>query len=96
MNKKLKTEQETCYTATFNTPYKGIQVTHEIKDKRTSEEKMLELKRIFTILLWGMGTTGIAGLKTNRSFIGIELDENYFNIAKERINSYVVQEGKNE
>ena len=33
----------------------------------------------------GSGTTGVACLNTNRNFIGIELDENYFNIAKERI-----------
>jgi site-specific DNA-methyltransferase (adenine-specific)/modification methylase len=33
----------------------------------------------------GSGTTGVACLNTNRKFIGIELDENYFNIAKERI-----------
>jgi site-specific DNA-methyltransferase (adenine-specific) len=33
----------------------------------------------------GSGTTGVACVKTNRNFIGIELDENYFNIAKERI-----------
>ena len=34
----------------------------------------------------GSGTTGVACKKLNRNFIGIELDENYFNIAKERIN----------
>ena len=33
----------------------------------------------------GSGTTGVACVNTNRNFIGIELDENYFNIAKERI-----------
>ena len=33
----------------------------------------------------GIGTTGLAALNTNRNFIGIELDEKYFNIAKERI-----------
>lgn len=33
----------------------------------------------------GSGTTGVAALKQNRNFIGIELDENYFNVAKERI-----------
>lgn len=33
----------------------------------------------------GSGTTGVACKNLNRSFIGIELDENYFNIAKERI-----------
>lgn len=33
----------------------------------------------------GSGSTGVACLNTNRNFIGIELDENYFKIAKERI-----------
>lgn len=35
----------------------------------------------------GSGTTGVACVNTNRNFIGIELDKNYFNIAKERINN---------
>lgn len=34
----------------------------------------------------GSGTTGLACKNLNRSFIGIEMDENYFNIAKNRIN----------
>ena len=33
----------------------------------------------------GSGSTGVACVNTNRKFIGIELDENYFKIAKERI-----------
>lgn len=33
----------------------------------------------------GIGATGVACANTNRNFIGIELDENYFGIAKERI-----------
>ena len=33
----------------------------------------------------GVGSTGIACIKNNRNFLGIEIDENYFNIAKERI-----------
>jgi len=35
----------------------------------------------------GSGTTGLACKKLNRSFIGIELDEKYFNIAVNRINN---------
>ena len=36
-----------------------------------------------------LSSTGVACINTNRNFIGIELDENYFNIAKERINNVV-------
>lgn len=33
----------------------------------------------------GSGTTGVACRNLNRKFIGVEMDENYFNIAKKRI-----------
>jgi len=42
-------------------------------------------------LFMGSGTTGIACKNLNRNFIGIELDEDYFNIAKSRIENYIVQ-----
>ena len=35
----------------------------------------------------GSGSTGVACVNTNRSFIGIDMDENYFNIATDRINN---------
>ena len=38
----------------------------------------------------GSGTTGVAAKKLNRSFIGIELDEGYFQIAKDRIEAVQV------
>lgn len=33
----------------------------------------------------GSGTTGVGAKNLNRSFIGIELDDTYFKLAKERI-----------
>ena len=36
-------------------------------------------------LTMGSGSTGVACKNTNRNFIGIEQDENYFNIAQQRI-----------
>jgi DNA modification methylase len=39
----------------------------------------------------GSGTTGVACVKTNRSFIGIELDPDYFEIACQRIRDAYAQ-----
>lgn len=33
----------------------------------------------------GSGSTGVACVNTGRDFVGMEMDENYFNVAKERI-----------
>lgn len=52
-------------------------------------ENMLELStNEYDIVLdpfMGSGTTGVACKNTNRKFIGIELDKDYFEVAKERI-----------
>ena len=37
----------------------------------------------------GSGSTGVACLNTNRKFIGIEIDDKYFDIACNRINEYM-------
>jgi len=37
----------------------------------------------------GSGTTGVACVNTNRNFIGIELDDKYFEIAESRINDAI-------
>lgn len=49
--------------------------------KTYTDENMLVLDNCM-----GSGSTGVACKNLNRKFIGIELDENYFDIAKERIN----------
>jgi site-specific DNA-methyltransferase (adenine-specific) len=38
----------------------------------------------------GSGSAGVACLNTGRNFIGIELDEKYFGIAKDRIENHQV------
>ena len=48
--------------------------------KTYTDEEMVVLDNCM-----GSGSTGVACMNTNRKFIGIELDENYFNIAKNRI-----------
>lgn len=48
---------------------------------------MISLMQGDTVLdpFMGSGTAGAAAKRLNRSFTGIELDETYFNIARERI-----------
>lgn len=52
------------------------------------EDLIVELSNEGEIVLdpfMGVGSCGVACINTNRDFIGIELDEGYYNIAKERI-----------
>ena len=39
----------------------------------------------------GSGSTGVACINTGRRFIGIEKDENYFDVAYNRINGYIYE-----
>ena len=66
-------------------------------------EKPVDLMRILidnsskegeTVLdpFMGVGGAGAACKKLNRNFIGMELDENYFKIAEERIENYRCKE----
>ncbi len=83
----------------FNNNKKMIKNWFEFKNvtnKVHPNEKPVELLEQFINLFtnegetvldmcMGSGTTGIACKNTNRHFIGIEKDEKYFNIAKERL-----------
>ena len=58
---------------------KPVEVLEYLIKTYTNEN---ELVLDFTM---GSGSTGVACMNLNRKFVGIELDEKYFNIAKERI-----------
>ena len=88
---KSYTQENTSYpkqTLDFNSVQRVLHPTQKpvalmeylIKTYTNEGETVLD----FTM---GSGTTGVAAKNLNRSFIGIELDETYFNIAKERINN---------
>ncbi len=78
---------------------KGSKTVHKfdnVKIKNHPTEKPCSLMEFYVINsseegalvldpFMGSGSTGLACKNTNRNFIGIELDEIYFNIAKERI-----------
>lgn len=52
-------------------------------------EKFTDEHMVVLDCFMGSGSTGVACVNTNRNFIGIELDDKYFEIAKQRINDAV-------
>lgn len=101
---KIDNEFSLIYEKTFNLPihkkyksnvleykkdYGGLHPTQKpvklIEDLIYTYTNKNETVLDFTM---GSGTTGVACKNLNRNFIGIELDEGYFNIAKDRISTY--------
>jgi site-specific DNA-methyltransferase (adenine-specific) len=64
----------------FHPTQKPIELMEYLIKSHTKEN---DLVLDFTM---GSGTTGVACKNLNRNFIGIELEEKYFNIAEKRIN----------
>lgn len=69
-----------------------------VKNKQHPTEKPVELMEILIenssdegdVVLdpfMGAGSTGVAALNLKRGFIGVEIDEQYFKIAQERLKS---------
>ena len=71
--------QRDCLTSNLHPTQKPVALLEELIKTYTNEGE--------TILdnCMGSGSTGVACIHTNRNFIGMELDETYFNIAKNRI-----------
>ena len=74
-------------TIRFNSPMRTVHPTQKPVDllkyliRTYTDEGMTVLDNCM-----GSGSTGVAAKKLNRNFIGMELDKEYFEIAKQRIN----------
>ena len=66
----------------YNKVHKAV-MNQEISDWII--EKFTQEKEIVLDPFLGIGASALACMNNNRKFIGIELDEKYFNIAKKRI-----------
>ena len=78
-------EFKSCYpNETVHPTQKPVELLEYLIKTYTQEEE------IILDNCMGSGSTGVAALNTNRKFIGIELDNNYFDIAKKRIESIKV------
>lgn len=82
--------------------YRKLQKYRQPKTKAHPTPKPVDLMEKYIILstkendvvldtFMGSGSTGVACVNTNRNFIGIELDQKYFEIAKERIEKQLAE-----
>lgn len=86
--KPKATFNEHCKTGVWRNPSGRSKIHPTEKPIKLLERIILASSNEFDTVLdatMGSGSTGIACANTNRQFIGIEKDESYFAIAKERI-----------
>lgn len=78
-----------CYPGCYHIKGMNNRKKHHQTEKPTELlEKLIQIIPENGLVLdcfMGSGSTGVACVNTNRNFIGIELDETYFQIAKKRI-----------
>lgn len=97
--KYIQLDKSACNKTNLKCPTSIIKIPKTPKDNLHPTQKPVELLEYLintytnegeTVLdnCMGSGSTGIACLKTNRNFIGIEKEVKYFNIAKERIENF--------
>lgn len=92
---KRPSHKETIVSEYTNYPFDVLQFDSEGKPIHPTQKPVALLEYLIktytneseTVLdnCMGSGSTGVACVNTNRNFIGIELDKDYFSIAKERI-----------
>lgn len=91
-----KADKETFYDSSSRYPTQLIEMANRVDGKHHPTQKPVALMEYLiktytnegeTVLdfTMGSGSTGVAAVNTNRRFIGIELNLDYFNIALERI-----------
>tara|TARA_R110000851_G_scaffold35046_1_gene92535 strand:- start:65 stop:784 length:720 start_codon:yes stop_codon:yes gene_type:complete len=96
-NKVYRQEKEYGYSQYGNYPKNKLYFSNPNNKNLHPTQKPLQLMEYLiktytnkneTVLdfTMGSGSTGVAAKNLNRNFIGIEQDEKYFNIAKDRIN----------
>ena len=77
-----------CKNTVFKYPIGRSKVHPTEKNHLLLQELILDNSNENDLILdpcMGSGSTGVVALQNNRNFIGIELDEKYFNIAENRI-----------
>lgn len=88
--KRGSTFNARCKNTVFDYPCGRSKLHPTEKNHDLLQELILDNSDEYNTILdpcMGSGSHGLVALKNNRNFIGIELDEQYFNIAKERINN---------
>lgn len=84
------TYNQFCENTVLNFPSTASKVHPTQKPLAVIKKLIMASSNVGDVVLdpcMGSGTTGICCVNTDRNFIGIELNEKYFNIAKQRIES---------